>query len=186
MIKSLNADFPFLSTRKFCILSSLSIQQAPFVFAEGRFDHWFLSTFKCYNTEERLYTTVFDGGRTVHISDMLKVANYNTVDQLFNTAGRIQKLHLSTDEIILLKAIAFLSRGKNKKFSFCSLMFAKRSQWQIACGVKQLTRSAMETCLANQIPRLPRQTFNVCYEGPLQTYPFRFPHTVRYNSGGIW
>ncbi len=81
--------------------------------SEGRFDHWFLSTYKCYNTEDRLYTTVFDGGRTVHVSDMLKVLSYDTVEQLFKTAERIQKLHLSLDEIILLKAVAVLSRGES-------------------------------------------------------------------------
>ncbi len=80
--------------------------------AGGRFDHWFLSTFKCYNIEERLYTTVFDGGRTAHVNDMLKVLSFETLDQLFKTAGQVQKLHLSLDEINVLKAVAFFSRGK--------------------------------------------------------------------------
>ena len=43
---------------------------------------------------------------------MLKVAHFDTVDQLFKTADRIQKMHLSVDEITLLKALAFLSRGE--------------------------------------------------------------------------
>ena len=45
---------------------------------------------------------------------MLKVFNFDTLDQLFKTAERIQKMHLSMDEIILFKAIAFLSRGMYK------------------------------------------------------------------------
>ena len=57
-------------------------------------------------------------GRTVHISDMLKVANFDTVDQLFKTADRIQKMHMSVDEITLLKALAFLSRGEFKNLKY--------------------------------------------------------------------
>ncbi len=94
-----------IQVKKYSLVSST-------LFAGGRFDHWFLSTFKCYNTEERLYTSVYDGGRTAHVNDMLKVLSFDTLDKLFRTAGQVQKLHLSLDEINVLKAVAFFSRGK--------------------------------------------------------------------------
>ena len=77
---------------------------------DSRFDFWFISVHKRWNPELEVFTNV--AGKVLHVEELAKVWPLDFLKSVMEYSIKLKNLNLHCHELILIRAISLMSRGK--------------------------------------------------------------------------
>ena len=77
---------------------------------DSRFEVWFISVHKSLNPDLEVFTNI--AGKTFHVEELAKVWPLDFLKSVMKYSIKLKNLNLHHHELILMEAIAVMSRGK--------------------------------------------------------------------------